>query len=208
MIGGLRKAMEVLRDNEERLRELDAALGDGDLGFTVVRGATALTQRLQELKDSDISTVLTESGVAFNKAASSTFGTLLATAMIAAGRAAQGKEELTLDDMAAMMAAAVESVQKKGKAKAGDKTFVDVLIPVSEKLQQMAKQKAGLQTALRSLVDIAKSALEATAALQAKTGRASWLKERSVGVKDGGATAVCLIIQAFVNGSCKAPGKM
>ncbi len=107
-----------------------------------------------------------------------------------------------------MVKAAVGAVQEKGKARAGDKTFLDVLIPVSERLQEMARAGVGFGAALSSLAGTAKQALDSTTALEAKTGRASWFKERSVGVKDGGATAVYLMIEAFVDSCCGTAGKM
>ena len=80
----LAKVGEDAAANAETLRELDAATGDGDLGVTMTVGWGAVREALPGLGQGDIGTLLAQAGMTFNRAAASTFGVLLATALMRA----------------------------------------------------------------------------------------------------------------------------
>ena len=63
---------EVMPTHEQALRDLDAEIGDGDLGITVSLGTRAMADGLADLAGEDPGTVLAKSGMAFNRAAAST----------------------------------------------------------------------------------------------------------------------------------------
>jgi phosphoenolpyruvate---glycerone phosphotransferase subunit DhaL len=195
--GAIANAMRALQENESVLQQLDAAVGDGDLGFTVVAGARSVLERIESLTDETAKTLLVEAGKAFNRAASSTFGTLFSAALISAGKTGGEKKDLTLNDLSLMLGAAIDIVQQRGRAKLGDKTFLDVLIPVHQALNSLAGQERTLADIAAQLVMVADDALQQSAALEAKAGRASYAGERSKGVKDPGGAAICVVIKSF-----------
>jgi dihydroxyacetone kinase phosphoprotein-dependent L subunit len=183
---------------KDYLCQLDGAMGDGDQGVTMAIGFGAIQTGLAALKDQDIGTILTKSGLAFNGTAASTIGALLATACLRAGKEVKGKTEIGLADLAAMAAAASAGIQERGKAQLGDKTVLDALAPTVAALQTAAAQGTPLPTALAQALAAAEAGLAATIPLKAKVGRAAWIAERSVGHQDPGATSFYLMLKSAV----------
>ena len=85
----------------------------------------------------------------------------------------------------------------RGQAAAGDKTMVDVWLPVAEVLKQAAASGVSLKDALQAAARTAQEQAEATIPLVAKKGRASYLGERSAGHKDPGAASSALLLQCL-----------
>ena len=105
-------------------------------------------------------------------------------------------EEPGLEDLAKAMSAGVDMVKKRGRSNVGEKTMLDVLVPVSEMLSRGVAAGLDVAELLPKLVSTAESNLEATKALKATKGRASYLGERSIGHLDPGATSSCIMIRA------------
>lgn len=193
----LEKMAQDMAGQAEQLRQLDAAIGDGDLGITMTIGFEALVGELRQLAGSDVSTLLMKSGMAFNRKAASTFGALFATMMMGAAKAIKGKEEIGTPELAGMLAAAAEGVKARGKAQVGDKTLLDALVPAAEELKAAAEAGAALPDALQRATKAAETGMLATAGMKSKVGRASWFAERTEGVQDPGATAVYLMLRSL-----------
>ncbi|NLT73878.1 MAG: dihydroxyacetone kinase subunit L [Chloroflexi bacterium] len=197
VLAALRQLAADLTAGADRLRELDAAIGDGDLGITVTIGFGAMCEALDDLADQDIATILQRSGMAFNRKAASTFGVLFATMMMRAAREARGLETLGLADIARMAQAAAEGVMERGKAQLGDKTLLDALVPAAQALQASAESGEALAPALRQASLVAADGVTATIDLRSKSGRSSWFADRSVGTQDPGATAIQMMLESL-----------
>lgn len=196
VIAILRHVATALATQAETLRELDAAIGDGDLGITITLGFAALVEGLPELESGDIANTLMKSGMAFNRKAASTFGALFATMMMRAARAAKGRANLDLAGLAEMAQAAIDGVRERGKAQVGDKTMLDALAPAAQALTQAAEQGAPLAQGLARSAAAAEQGALATREMKSKIGRASWFSERTGGFQDPGATAVAMMLAA------------
>jgi dihydroxyacetone kinase-like protein len=188
---------EVMPTHEQTLRDLDAQIGDGDLGVTVSLGTRAMADGLADLSGEDPGTVLAKSGMAFNRAAASTFGVIFATVLMSMGKVARGKDVLTVADLPDMFEAAVEGVKSRGGAELGEKTVLDVLAPMAATLREVADAGASIPEAIAAATASCYEALEATKQMQGKHGRAGWFKERTVGVPDPGCTAICLMMDVL-----------
>ena len=197
LLAALTKMAEDLPGEAERLRDLDAAIGDGDLGVTITIGFEAVAKGLADLQDADPSTILLKSGMTFNRQAASTFGALFATMMMGAAKAVKGVDELGTGEVAAMLNAAFEGVKKRGKASAGDKTLLDALIPAAEAMSFAAAQDSPMPEALQRAASAAEEGVASTVEMKSKIGRASWFADRTVGVADPGATPVSLMLTSF-----------
>jgi dihydroxyacetone kinase-like protein len=197
-IPGLLKhlAADITRAKQD-LTELDAAIGDGDLGRTVSTGFDRLVEISDSLPSDDIGASLVQCGMEFNEVASSTFGTLLSAAMLQSGKAVRGRAAANLEDMVAMGRAAVDAIQKRGKAKLGDKTMLDAMIPAVDALASAQEQGHSLPEALADCAAAARRAAEESASLKSQTGRAGWFGERTRGHKDPGAVAVAEILASM-----------
>src|SRR5204863_1580647 len=126
----LDRALELLAKNEDELRDLDSAIGDGDLGITVSRGAEASRKSIAGLPaNSTPSDVIRTLGTTIASANPSSFSALVATGLLAASRSVAGRESLTTGDVVAMAQQAIPAIAKRGKAELGDKTMRDALVP-------------------------------------------------------------------------------
>ncbi len=197
VLAALRTMAADLTANAERLRELDAAIGDGDLGITMTIGFGAVVEGLAALADQDIATILLRSGMAFNRKAASTFGALFATMMMRAAKEARGLEQLGLADLARMAQSAAEGVMERGKAQLGDKTLLDALVPAAQSLQAAAETGTPLADALQEAASVAARGAAATIEMKSRSGRSSWFAERTVGAQDPGATAIQMMFESL-----------
>jgi phosphoenolpyruvate---glycerone phosphotransferase subunit DhaL len=186
-----------LQAAQELLRELDAAMGDGDLGITMKLGFDGVRKVLPDLKGQDIGTIVTKTGLTFNSSAASTMGALLASAGMRAGREVKGKTEIDLSDLVRMAHAGVTGIRDRGKADVGDKTMLDTLVPWADALNRAAEEKKSLAEALAEALPAAERGMLSTRGMMPKAGRGSWLGERTKDVQDPGATASFLMIKSF-----------
>jgi len=189
--------LDRLKAESAELSRLDAAAGDGDLGVTISIGCKAVRKVLPELADQDIGTIVARSGMAFNNAASSTFGALFAIGAMRAGKEAKAAEELDAGLLARMVRASEAGIKEKGKAERGDRTLLDSLGPSADALEAAVNDGKGLQDAVGLATDAARNGVESTKQMKAKSGRAAWIAERSAGQQDPGATAVLFMWEAL-----------
>ena len=143
VLAALDRLASDLVAHAEELRALDAAIGDGDLGITITIGCGAVRDALPALDPGDIGAALSKAGMAFNRKAASTFGALVATMGMRAGREAKGRAEIGLAEIAAMCRAAAEGVKERGKSDVGQKTLLDALVPAAEALETMERVGRG-----------------------------------------------------------------
>lgn len=190
------KAAAKTAAREKDYSALDAAAGgDGDHGEAIV----AATKALAAAEGADFKSMLgdmvshLESDV--SGSTSSLYGTLfegMADAVDA------GKTELDAAEIAAMFAAGLEELGFATKAKVGDKTFMDALIPAVEALQAHAAE--GEAAMFAAAAAAAKAGSEATAQMQARFGRAKNLGARSIGPVDAGSASNADIWACFAEG--------
>jgi dihydroxyacetone kinase-like protein len=157
----------------------------------------ALQEGVAEAADLPPHQQLARLGMMFNSSAASTFGALVATAAMRAGKAAQNAgDEWDLAALAAMARAAEQGVSERGKAVRGQKTLLDALGPAVDALEEASERGATLAEAAQEAARAAEEGAEATSPLQAQIGRAGWLQERTVGIRDPGAHVVALAARA------------
>jgi phosphoenolpyruvate---glycerone phosphotransferase subunit DhaL len=185
-------ALTHLENCADELRDLDAALGDGDLGITVASGCRAVREALSELTDGVLpAQVLKAAAGAFAKANPSTMAALVGGALLAAARELGDAAELDRDAALAVGRTAAQNISTRGKAQVGDKTILDALVPSLDALA------AAPDTPLVAGIEAAREAVERTRSLQSMRGRASWLGERSKGLQDPGATAYLRFLEGL-----------
>lgn len=185
-------ALERLALDEDELRDLDALIGDGDLGFTVAEGSRAVVAVLRAAPaDASPDALLVEAAKAFGRANPSTFAALTQSALLRGGKAyAAAAGEGAPPDGAALVAllvaSAVDAVGQRGKAEVGDKTVLDPLAATAPVAAAADRLDAHLFAAMAAAADSATAALTDR---QSQRGRAAWLQERSKGLVDPGSVA-------------------
>jgi phosphoenolpyruvate---glycerone phosphotransferase subunit DhaL len=200
VVRALGNVADALRVANAYLTELDQAMGDGDLGITTSKIADALAEYAAStpVEDDDLGKYLAAAGMAVNRAAPSTMGTLLATALMRAGRESRGLSRLDGAALAAMLNAADQGIQERGKAQVGDKTIVDALHPAAEAFNLAVGEGADLQEAAAKMLAAAEEGLQSVTPLRSRIGRASWVGERTEGRVDPGCAALVIIFKGIL----------
>ncbi|KLU24559.1 Dak phosphatase [Caballeronia mineralivorans PML1(12)] len=191
----LTRALRALPAHADELRDLDAALGDGDLGITVAAGSAAVVKALDVLpEDASIADVLLGAGKAFSTANPSTFAALVGGGLLAASKVVAGKTSVGEAEAVDIGRAVAGRIAERGKSKLGDKTVLDALIP---SLDVLASSNGTAAELLAAMIATAQEQVDATAGLQSQKGRAAWVQERSIGHADPGATAYLRFLVAL-----------
>ncbi|MBR0801379.1 dihydroxyacetone kinase subunit L [Bradyrhizobium jicamae] len=191
----LRSAAEQVIASAPELTSLDQAIGDGDHGTNMKRGFEAVLGKLDAISAQPLDAALKMIGKTLVMTVGGASGPLYGSFFLAAGEAASHHGQLP-HDLADIFDSGVSAVSARGRSRAGEKTMLDVLIPVLETLRTAAGQ-ADLIDRVRA---IAAEAAERTAPMRATKGRASFLGERSVGHVDPGARSSCVLVQAVCAG--------
>jgi dihydroxyacetone kinase-like protein len=126
-------------------------------------------------------------------------GPLYGTFFMRGGMAVDAKEELSEEDLVAMLQGAIDGVIQRGRAQTGDKTMIDALLPAIEALKNGFAVGKDIVGAMEDAVAAAEQGMKDTVPLQARKGRASYLGERSIGHQDPGATSSYLVLNALLD---------
>lgn len=191
LVGVLDKALEALSGHRETLRDLDAAVGDGDLGITVDKGAEAVRQALAEAPPETVGALLRTAGAAFAKANPSTMAALVGAGLLAAAKEAGDATEWDGELAERMGREAMARIAQRGKAELGDKTVLDALAPSLDALHDSPEDP------LPAMVAAAEKGVEETRDRAGRRGRAAWVGERGTGHPDPGATAYVLFLKSL-----------
>jgi len=187
-------AAETILAHAEELTELDRAIGDGDHGLNMKRGFEAVLGDADSLAGKPLGELLKGAGTQLVMTIGGASGPLYGSLLIAMGKTAV-EPLVDLTGAARILAEGVEAVRKRGKSDIGEKTMLDVLAPVSERLSAAGSaDAAGIAAELCALAD---RGLESTRQMRATKGRASFLGERSVGHLDPGARSSQLLVHAI-----------
>jgi phosphoenolpyruvate---glycerone phosphotransferase subunit DhaL len=185
---------------EAYLTALDQQMGDGDLGITLSKIGLAMQEFVANTPvEDDIGKWLGKAGMTANRAGSSSFGTLLATALMRGGKAVAGKAVLNGEDLGAMFAAADAGVQERGKAQAGDKTVIDAMHPAAEAFAAAIGAGQSIRHAGHTALAAAEQGRDSVTPLRSKIGRASWVGERTEGKVDPGCEAFVVMLRTLLD---------
>ena len=192
IVAALAKKIET---EKNFLTELDNEIGDGDHGINLARGFKAVLEKLPTFADKDIGAILKGVGMELVSTVGGASGPLYGTAFMKAGNVCKGKFELTDAEFAAALDAAIGGVKMRGKAVEGEKTMLDALCPAYKALKDGLDAGKNLTDALADGVEAARAGVEYTKTIIATKGRASYLKERSLGHQDPGATSSLFMLE-------------
>lgn len=179
----------ILADVDE-LTELDRVIGDGDHGLNMKRGLEALHAEREELDALPFGAAMRRAGTTMVMNVGGASGPLYGSFLLTVGGAFP-EAPRDLGEAARLMAVGLEAVKARGKTDVGAKTLIDVLAPVCAALAA-----ATPETAVARVRAAAEEGRDATRAMRAQTGRASYLGERSVGHLDPGACSAAALVGA------------
>lgn len=196
------KMSDCIIKNEVPFCELDSHAGDGDFGMSVAKGFKQLKREWPEIiadKNPTVGSFLNACSMVIMEYCGGASGPIWGSAFRAAGKAVMEKEELTVQDFADMMQAAVKGIQATGErsfgrgAVVGDKTLIDALVPCADAWTKCAKKDSSMAEAFAEGAKAAVEGARATEAVAARMGRAGTVGDRSIGYPDAGAYALGVI---------------
>ena len=190
----LERMLRSLIEHEEEFRELDAAAGDGDLGITVRSAAAAIIEWLPQNRTTGSARELL-AGISQVCASTSpsTFGSLVSHGLAAAAKAIGDEQEADITSLVMALEAGIATVQRRGRAEPGEKTFLDALIPALE----AARTATSIAEALPLMRVAAIANTEQMASAVPKHGRAAWVGERACGIPDAGSVVVVRALESL-----------
>jgi phosphoenolpyruvate---glycerone phosphotransferase subunit DhaL len=185
----------AMEEHRRYLTKLDSEIGDGDHGTNMHRGFQAALERLDGADPGSPADALKAVSMALISKVGGAAGPLYGTAFLRASTALQGKDEVSAEDAAEALEAALGGIKQRGKAEVGDKTIVDALEPAAEAAKAVAGE-GSVAAVFRAAADAAEEGAESTVPMTARRGRASYLGARAQGHKDPGATSTYLLLDA------------
>lgn len=187
----------VMQENREYLIQLDSVVGDGDLGLTMSDGFRAAANYTNTSEENDLGKLLYGAGKAMSTAVPSTMGTLMASGLMQAGKVLKGTTDMDVDGIINLFSTFEEGVMHRGKARVGEKTFLDGLDPAIQSLKDSVKAGHDFHTTVQLAYQAAEEGYEHTATMIAVHGRAATRGEASRTLKDPGAKVAVLIMEAL-----------
>jgi phosphoenolpyruvate---glycerone phosphotransferase subunit DhaL len=194
-LGVVREMAAAMEENRRQLTKLDSEIGDGDHGNNMNRGFKAALERLEGADPSTPADVLKAVSMALISKVGGAAGPLYGTAFLRASTALGGNEEVSAEDAAGALEAALGGIKQRGKAEVGDKTIVDALEPAAEAAKGAAGE-GSVAAVFRAAAEAAEEGVESTVPMTARRGRASYLGARAQGHQDPGATSTYLLLDA------------
>jgi dihydroxyacetone kinase-like protein len=191
----VRTIAQTALDNEKYFGDLDSVVGDGDFGYSLSRGFEKVLEGWDDIDRSDVGTFLKKTGMIVTSRIGGTSGPIWGTAFLKAGITAGDSAELSGEQVVAMLRAATDGIKARGQADVGDKTLLDALVPMTDRIERELQSGADTTKVLAAAAETARESADATVDMVAKRGRASYTGERSRGSVDAGAMAVAVIVE-------------
>lgn len=194
ILASITRLTDAMERDFDLLNTADGALGDGDLGITMTRGMRAISEGANDLPE-DLGLALLQCAQAFTKTSGSSYGTLLATGLMAIAKTIKGQTVVDASRLAELVGLARDQMQARGKAELGGKTVLDSLDALATAIYGKTDPDQIADAAAQSADD----ALDAFRGKKATIGRARIFAEKSVGLDDPGMLAMNRIVKALAN---------
>lgn len=197
---------EVFREKKEELCEMDAKLGDGDLGLTMSKGYTALPDLIrEECAAEDAGKMLMKAGMKMASIVPSTMGFLMSSGVMEGGKALKGVKEMDGRALTAYLVGFASGIQKRGKCQLGQRTIYDAVFPAAQAAKTYTEDhsSAALKEVIAAALKAAKDGAEATKDMVPVFGKAAVHAAKSAGVADQGAMAGYYMILGMHHYICK-----
>ena len=195
LIKNAKEIQVVIDNNAPEIEKLDQEIGDGDHIFNVQRGIKLVIELEPIIKHLSMSKALNQIAMKILSGIGGSSGALFGTLFMTMAKVSNIDDGIDYKKAINMFADGVEAVKQRGKANVGEKTMMDVLIPVANCLKEGVEKDIDLKDLMRKTIETAEKGMLSTKNLLATKGRASFLGERSKGHIDPGARSSQLIIK-------------
>ena len=191
----------IMDEKSAELCEMDAKMGDGDLGLTMKRGFGALPAIFDELEEADMGKRLMKAGMKMASIAPSTMGTLMASGFMGGGKAIVGKPYMDAEVFGIFLEGFSNGIINRGKCERGDCTVLDAIGHATDKVAEALRENKALtlEEAIKIALAGTQEGVEATRHMIPKFGKAAVHKNTSEGIADQGAYAAMYMMQGYYN---------
>ncbi len=189
-------ACAALLQAEGELTELDRVTGDGDLGVSMTRAASAVLASAGSYPLDDAASTLRALGHSLRHALGGSSGPLYGVLFLRCSHVLAAAKKAGLAEWAEALKQGIEAISEMGGAKPGDRTMIDALDQFVKALRKGADANTQMRETARAALEAAARGVEATARMKPRLGRSSYLGDRVLGYPDPGAKAVYLWLRA------------
>ena len=196
LISQVKNIQKVIDENAPEIEALDQNIGDGDHVFNVQRGLKLVVELENTIKDLPIDKALNMIAMKVLSGIGGSSGALFGTFFMSMAKTTDLDKNINFNKACEMIINGIQAMKERGKAGVGEKTMMDVLIPVSDKLKDI-KSNNEIEQGLNEIIKIAKDRMLSTKDMLCTKGRASFLGERAKGHIDPGARSSQLIIETI-----------
>ena len=191
----LESALASIKARAAEFSQLDAVLGDGDHGQAIVTAMSVVVEKAQT--GAGFKSMLGDMGMEVVMQVRGSTSTLLGALLLGMSDGVAEVVEIDAQGVKKMFSSALKNVQMQTKAKVGDKTMMDALIPAVEAIEACSSDDVAEILAAGAAAAVAGA--EATVEMQANFGRARNYGERSIGSMDSGAASWSCMFKAFAD---------
>ena len=195
LIKNAKEIQIVINNNAPEIEKLDQEIGDGDHIFNIQRGIKLVIELEPIIKHLSMSKALNQIAMKILSGIGGSSGALFGTLFMTMAKVSNIDDGIDYKKAINMFVDGVEAVKQRGKADVGEKTMMDVLIPVANCLKEGVEKDIDLKDLMRKTIETAEKGMLSTKNLLATKGRASFLGERSKGHIDPGARSSQLMIK-------------
>jgi phosphoenolpyruvate---glycerone phosphotransferase subunit DhaL len=185
--------------SEAIIAPLDREIGDGDHYINLKRGCQMMVEMIPQIRNLPIDVALNTLAMKLLSTIGGASGPLFASFLMGMSKQLTKSQDSSMQTLAEAFSAGVDAISARGKASVGEKTMLDVLIPVAKVLHQCATAAKPYKEAAYLIAETAIQNMLATKDMLATKGRAAGLGERARGHIDPGAKSCQIMICAVCN---------
>lgn len=193
-------AADAIIAAEPELTRIDQVIGDGDHGTGMKTGFSAMKRELQAGSYPNSYELFHSCGLCLVKSMGGSSGVLFGTLLIGGLEAIKGLDRLNGESLCAFLCGGIDAVIRRGKAKAGDKTMVDALLPAKRRMEERLGETGDICEILKAAEQGALEGVENTKAMLPRLGRSKNFREKAVGWPDPGAVSVSVLFDGMHKG--------
>lgn len=189
-------AAGTIIEKEPELTRIDSVIGDGDHGIGMKRGFQAVKELLEHKKYGYVDELCYAVSIELIKTMGGASGVIFGTMFFGGINCLSHTPEVTAFQLNDYFRKGEQSIERKGKARPGQKTMLDALYPACEAMDRVASL-GEIKILFREAAAGAALGVEESKTIRSKIGRSKNFQDRTIGLPDPGAVSTGLIFQAF-----------
>ena len=185
--------------SEQMLTDLDTIIGDGDHGFGMKIGFSAMKKELTSHTYETMYDLMWNAGLALIRSMGGTSGVIFGTLFIGGIDVLKDKTTMNVADFASYIDGGRLEIKRRGKVDRGDKTMYDALAETSDSLKASTLSDESFEDAIKKASLATQHGEELTRDMISKKGRSKNFRDKTLGHPDTGAVSTSLIFETLAH---------